>query len=346
LSVQVAQDFIRLIPAGRFEAPRGALSGEGPWFLSAEGAAQIVAAHASRSSDILIDYEHQSLLAAENGQPAPAAGWIDPRSLAFRADGPEPGLYGRVRWTASAAARIAADEYRYLSPTFFYDAASGEVTGLQSVALTNDPAIDEPVRAALRAASPSPQPLPHEGGGAFIPKGDSPMNLKNAVIAALGLAATASDDEALAALAALKKTQGDLDAELAALKTTAEARETELAALKAKTDPAKSVPVEAAQAMQAEIAALSAKIEASEREALIAANTAKIPGALAEWARTQPLAALKTFLEKAPDIAALSGMQSGGKGGPAASGPSADEQAICKSLGLSAEQFNKVKKEA
>ncbi|MCL2346463.1 MAG: phage protease [Desulfobulbus sp.] len=335
LSVQADQGFIRLIPAGRFEAPRGALAGEGPWFLTADGAARIVAAQAARTSDLLIDYEHQSLLASENGKPVPAAGWIDPRSLVFRADGAAPGLYGQIRWTAAAAALIAADEYRYLSPTFFYDASTGEVTGLQSVALTNDPAIDESVRAALKARAFSPTP----------DAGDCSMEFKKQLLAALGLAETANDEAALAAVAALKARADNGDSELAAAKAGAESAQAELAALKASADPAKTVPVEAAQQMQAQIAALSRQIETSEREALIAANAGKIPGALIEWARTQPIGALKAFIEKAPDIAALSGMQSGGKAPGGGGGPSADELAICKAMGLSAEQFKKAGKE-
>lgn len=334
LNVQADQGFIRLIPAGRFEAPRGALAGDGPWFLSVSGAARIVADNATRTSDLLIDYEHQSLLAAENGKPAPAAGWIDPRSLNFRADGPAPGLYGRVRWTQAAAAMIAGDEYRYLSPTFLYDAKTGEVTALQSVALTNDPAIDEPVRAALRAHAFSSTP----------DTGDVKMDFKAKLLVAFGLAATLTDE---AALAALKAKFDDSEEALAALRQAHGEQDAELAALKAKTDPAKSVPVEAAQQMQAQIAALSAQIEAKEREALINANASKIPGALVEWARMQPIAALKSFIDKAPDIAALSGMQSGGKApGSNGAGSSDDELAVCKALGLTVDEFNKAKKES
>jgi len=171
------------------------------------------------------------------------------------------------------------------------------------------------------------------------------MEFKKQLLAALGLAETANDEAALAAVAALKARADNGDSELAAAKAGAESAQAELAALKASADPAKTVPVEAAQQMQAQIAALSRQIETSEREALIAANAGKIPGALIEWARTQPIGALKAFIEKAPDIAALSGMQSGGKAPGGGGGPSADELAICKAMGLSAEQFKKAGKE-
>lgn len=151
LRVRPGNPLIRLIPAGRFEAPRGALAGAGPWFLTEAAAAQIIALNAVRQAEIAIDYEHQLLTCSTNGQAAPAAGWIDPRSLTWVNGGVEPGLYGAVKWTAKAASMIAADEYRYLSPVFNYNKQTGEPTDLLNVALTNFPAIDESVKAALSA---------------------------------------------------------------------------------------------------------------------------------------------------------------------------------------------------
>ena len=164
LRVRPGVPLVRLIPAGRFDAPRGSMAGTGPWNLTAAAAARIIAVNAVRQADILIDYEHQLLASADNGAPAPASGWIDPRSLTYVEAGEEPGLYGVVKWTARAAALIDADEYRYLSPVFPYDPATGEPLDLVHVALTNYPAIDEPVRAALSAALSAPRlarsPLP------------------------------------------------------------------------------------------------------------------------------------------------------------------------------------------
>jgi len=83
--------------------------------------------------DYLIDYEHQSL---EPGAVAPAAGWF--KGLEWRADG----LYVTdARWTEKAKQMITNREYRYISPVFNYDRVTLEVTDLQSVALTNNPAL-------------------------------------------------------------------------------------------------------------------------------------------------------------------------------------------------------------
>ncbi|MDD4817111.1 MAG: phage protease [Victivallaceae bacterium] len=83
--------------------------------------------------DVPVDYNHQQLRAATNGQPAPAAGWI----TALEAEG--DGLYARVKWTPKAEEMIRNREYRYTSPTF-YLTSSGRVNKLYNLALTNLPA--------------------------------------------------------------------------------------------------------------------------------------------------------------------------------------------------------------
>jgi phage I-like protein len=81
----------------------------------------------------VIDYEHQTLNAATNGQPAPAAAWFS--TLEWR-DG--DGLYATdVQWTERAAAMVAAGEYRFLSPVFCFD-NHGNVKALLHAALTNN----------------------------------------------------------------------------------------------------------------------------------------------------------------------------------------------------------------
>jgi phage I-like protein len=71
-----------------------------------------------------------------------AAGWIKE----LRHD--ETGLWGRVEWTARAAAMIAAREYRTLSPAFLHDDA-GVITQAKSAGLVHNPALQRdplPVR--------------------------------------------------------------------------------------------------------------------------------------------------------------------------------------------------------
>lgn len=322
----------RLMPAGEFSAPRGALAGAGPWRLTPEAAANIIAINRSRSADILVDYEHQALLSEQNGKPVPAAAWVDPRSLEFRADGDEPGLYGAVSWVGDAPGMIDEDKYRYLSPVFPYD-ADGTPLDLLHVALTNFPGIDEPLYAALSSRFRS-----HASGGAVASANphleDSQMELLKKLLAALGLPETTAEGDAIAAVAALK--------------AKADGAENQIAALKAATpDPAKFVPVETMQAMQGQIAALSARINDDEAGRLIEGAIAegKLSEAQREWAQAlgkSDIAALRAYVASAPAIAALKGMQTGG-GAPAgaggAAGPTDAQLAVCSMLGLTPEQF-------
>jgi phage I-like protein len=286
---------LQLMPAGRFDAPRGAIAGQGPWTLTAESAAKVIAKVARRINDMPIDYEHQTLLSAQNGKPAPAAGWIKPNSLHFD---PAKGLLSTgFKWTDTAAAAIAADEYRYLSPVFSYDKNTGEVLDLINVALVNAPAIDGMDAVTVAAASFYSQP-DEDPSVAVISK------LKKN----LGLADNATDEELTQAVAALK-----------AKADASDSKDTEIAALKAQSpDPAKYAPVAALTAMQTELAALKAKDIERDVNDLITPALAdgRLLPAQEQWARDlgkSNLAALKSFVDSAQPIPALAGMQTGGK---------------------------------
>ena len=83
-----------------------------------------------RGNEFVIDYEHQTVLSADNGQPAPAAGWA--ARVEWR-DG--LGLFAAdIRWTDRARAMLAAGEYRYISPVLVSD-ASGTVVDVLHAAL-------------------------------------------------------------------------------------------------------------------------------------------------------------------------------------------------------------------
>jgi phage I-like protein len=288
-----ADGAIQLFPAGQFDAPRGALRGQGPWKLDAPSAQRLISAVARRTNPILIDYEHQSLLVAENGKPVPAAGWIEPASLQWREG---EGLFAaEVKWTGAASAHIAADEYRYLSPVFSYN-ADGVVLDILSVALTNNPAIDGMRAVTVAAASFFALTPPHE----------DPMN--KALLALLGLPEDADEAAVLAAATALKAGAD----QVAALST-------QVAALKAQTpDPAKFVPIESVKALQTELAALSATVNADKISKLIepALADGRLLPAQKDWAESlgkSNFAALSAYLDTAQPIAALSGLQTGGK---------------------------------
>ncbi|QKS24788.1 hypothetical protein FX987_02570 [Vreelandella titanicae] len=340
LSVQTTSDKTRLMPAGTFHAPRGAAEGSGPWHLSAEAAQAIIRLAAGRSTDIAIDYEHQTLYAEKNGKPAPASGWLDPRSLEWREDG----LYGSITWTATASAAIDANEYRYLSPVFPYD-ANGVPLDLLHLALTNTPAIDEGAAQLAAARMSVTNDTPEE---------TDTVN-REQLIAALGLAKEATDEQIDTAIAALKAAKADAKALREALGAKDDAKpEDAVAALKATSA---SAPVDMSQyvpkaAHEEALAVLRSGVvanEAAEIERLIkeGLDDGKIFGpAYADHLRAQGLAALKAHLDGAPSIAALKTTQTQGKA-PEGSEVKGDgklnetELAVCKSMGITPEAYRK-----
>lgn len=283
---------VRVLPAGRFRSADGSGRPAQPpegWLLDAEGAAALIAQAKSRADRKLIDYEHQSMRAGEIA-PVPAAGWIEALEWRDPADGEPGGLYVVPDWTPRAAAMIRDREYRYLSPLFSYDPATGRVLDLVSVGLVNQAGLDNLTDLAALAA------LKH-------PSKETPM-IPKPLLAALGAAETATEADALAALDALKTERDTLKAEVAALKA-------------AQPDPAKYVPVESVAKLQEQLAALSADMLAKEVEGIVSAALAdgRLAADLKDWAVAlgkKDLAALKDFCAKARPIAALAGMQTGG----------------------------------
>lgn len=325
----------RLIPAGTFNAPRGALAGSGPWFLDAAAAKPIIERAAARSTDLVVDYEHQTLLAEENGKPAPASGWIDHASLEWREDG----LYGRIKWTAAAKAAIDADEYRYLSPVFPYDPKTGTVLDLIHVGLVNNPAIDTPIPALAAARM---------GSGTYDPTHEEDTVDREELIKLLGLAADATDEQITAAINALIKAKADAEQAVAAAKDDAEKAVAAAKAGAAKPDMSQYIPLAVFQEQGQQLAALRASHGESELDKLLdeGLQDGRIPGqATADWLKPQGLAACKAYLAGAQPIAALRGSQTGGKKPDEEAGKDGDlnesELAVCKAMGIAPADYRK-----
>jgi len=312
---------VRLLPAGSFRAWDGRPDDLAAWQMTADDGARLVAEASARTSDRVIDYEHGTMLAKASGGKAPAAGWF--RQLEWRPDG----LWALgVKWTAQAAKHIADREYRYLSPVFSFDEKTGRVLQLLHASLTNDPGLDGLTDlAALAAELFAPTPTHQE---------KSMPELLKKLLASLGLQETATEAEALSAVAALKTNVASLSAQVST-----------------PPDPAKYVPIASLSALQAEhadakgkLAALTAEISAGKVAQLIEDGKAagKITPATEAWARSlgeKDIAALSAFLDAAPVVVAPGTTQSGGKtpdgsstGGTAAL--SALEQQVCAAMAM------------
>lgn len=325
---------IRLLPAGPFRSVDTRPAECAAWQLSAETAARLIATAAARTSDYVIDFEHQTLRSAENGQPAPAAGWF--KTLEFKPDG----LYATgVRWTANAARMIAAGEYRYLSPVFAYCPASGAVTALSLVApasLVNAPGLDGLTDLAQLAAP------------AFPPLLENPMDEILAQLKTLlKLPDGAQPPEILAALDALIAEENKEPDEPAALAAQP-------------PDPAQFVALAIVDGLRVEFAektaALSAEVLAyrqKEHAALLAGALADglISPAEVPWAQSliaQNAACFAEMCAVRSPIVALGTAQTGGQkpaGAPdAPTALSADDAKVAQMLGQTPEKFAQHKK--
>lgn len=135
-AISTASREIRILPPGLFRASDGRPVGLAGWKIDAASAARIVSDLAIRD-DLVVDYDHQTMMAKENGQPAPAAGWFN--RVVWREG---EGLFAvDVKWTDKAKQMIAAQEYRFISPVFSFDAETGQVERLLALGLTNNPAL-------------------------------------------------------------------------------------------------------------------------------------------------------------------------------------------------------------
>lgn len=323
---------IKLIPAGSFRSARDARPVDVPaWLMDDAIAAAVLSAQAALKGKFLFDYDHQTLRAEKNGQPAPAAGWGG--RLEWRSG---DGLYAvEMDWTPAALSAIAAKEYRYISPVFLYDKQTGAVTSVKMAALTNYPALDDLTDLAAAAALiySTPQETAMD-----------PKEIIERLIYLLNLPVTATIDEIGAELDKLKVMIAQPDGATVGLSALLSAKDQELVALSAQVDASpdmsKFMPVEVVLELQTQLAALSAQSAEGELERLIKENDRKLPtpGQKA-WAATQSVAALSAYLEKAPEIVPR-GMQTGGKP-PIANGDgiailsaSAEEIAVAKQLGL------------
>lgn len=312
---------LRLLPAGSFRAKDGRPQGLPGWHLDFLGARALIDAASRQTDRFLIDYDHQTLNAKTNGQKAPAAGWFSALAWKEGDAAPQgPGLYATdVEWTEPAAAAIAAREYRYLSPVLTYDPDTGAVTGLLMAALVNYPALDG---LTDLAAAHFLIPSRHEGRSYHPNEALSMDDLLERLRYLLNLPLTATATDIAAELDKVKTMITGADGESLGLAAVLQRHETETAALAAKLadapDPARYAPIAALSALQTELATLRQQAREAELSALLEpalADGRLLPGqkGWAEALGRKDIESLHTYLATTQPLAALSGLQTGGK---------------------------------
>lgn len=311
--------WLQLIPAGTFKGR----DGQGPFVAGDRAAMQVIIDNTKKfagSTDLVVDYDHQSVFAAIPGVGgrAPAAGWI--KELQVRDDG----IYGRVEWTEAASASIKAKEYRYLSPVFLHAKDGGRVLVIRMAALTNTPNLD----------------LAEVAASALVNLNNSTGDSMDQILAALGLAKGSGEDAVLSAINALLTnstaiakalglTDGAKPADILTAVNSAVADRSKFAqaaglaadakpdaivtavqsAMSGTVDPRKFVPIEQVVALQTEMKSLKDTVvgDKAEEAVMSAIKDGKLIPALKDWGLDlykKDAAAFGTFVGSAPQLTA------------------------------------------
>lgn len=297
------RQWVHLLPEGTFDAR----DGRGPWKLA--NAEAVIAATQKWAGrvQLVVDYEHQTLRMANNGHPAPAAGWIV--ALSAR----DTGIWGLVEWTVRAQAALASREYRYISPVFRHDPTNGEVRSIVNAALTNTPAADALTPVALNVEDYEEVKM----------------------------------EEQLAELRRLLKLDDKADLAAIVAKVEELATQSQAALSAATPDPAKFVPIGDFQRVIAEANTLRQGITKTAAEGLVAAHVqaGRLMPFLKDWAVglcTVNKPAFDQFMEGVgPAFSHMFTPQERHWKQPEARAKKLADQegAVCSALGLTEEEF-------
>lgn len=292
-------EWIEVIPAGKFTGR------DGRTWVNSQPAA-VIAISLDGGMKIPVDVEHATEIKGPRGESAPAHGWIEELRLTDTG-----AIEARVEWNEIALWMLRNRDYRYYSPAFFYT-ADGVVTRLSSVGLTNKPNLNFP---ALNQESTMPLPAQ--------------------IVTVLGLAETASADDAVAAITQLKNN--------------------EQVALNRATSPdlTKFVPTETYQLAlnRAETAENTLK-EQAEKAAETVVDAAIEAGKIAPANREMYLATCRSeaglqqftsFIKTAPTLV-NNDKPTGGKDGKSTT-LTETELAMCRSMGITQEEFLAIRPE-
>ena len=187
-----APEWIRLFPGGP-----GLRAVDGRrWQLSDPQAVASLTNERRGGVDLCVDWEHAQERKARQGERADAAAWI--KQVAVR-DG---ALMARVEWTEAGRQSVESGGYRYFSPSFAHRRTirlpgqpdGGEVAAVAGGALVNRPAFDMPALAGEQEEE----------------------SMLKKILEALGLASDATEEQAVAAVAALKSERDEAKSQAAA----------------------------------------------------------------------------------------------------------------------------------
>ncbi|MCP4698105.1 MAG: hypothetical protein GY862_14820, partial [Gammaproteobacteria bacterium] len=169
----VSPEWLKMLPAGDVAGRDGR-----QWKNSQPDA--VISAFKKNDIPLPFDFEHSTELKAPKGEEAPAAGWIT--ELKNR----NGEIRGKADWNSTGLSAIQNKEYKFYSPAFLHD-NQNRIVAFSSFGMTNKPNLD------LTALNRANQ------------KGDFVEEQLKLILAALALAETASQQDAIVAINQLKQ---------------------------------------------------------------------------------------------------------------------------------------------
>lgn len=241
-------DWVHLVPvaAGAIQTA----DRRGPYTI--DDAQAVIQASFAETDALQVDENHAQDLAAPQGGASPARGWIT--EMQVRPDG----IWGRVNWTASGRALVADRAYRAMSPVIVHDAAK-RVTRILRASLVN---------------------RPNFRGLATLNQ-ETDMFDATRLAQALNLATDATEEQMLAAIAALREPVAATQSAMTELATVLGVEGASPAAIVAAARVARTGTGDVA-ALQAELGAVRAELETIRAARARAASEAFIDQALRE----------------------------------------------------------------
>lgn len=308
ISDGVVPEFVPLIPSGQVTGRDGR-----KWLNSHPEV--ILEAFVNLGRDLPVDVEHSSELKAPNGDPAPAVGWG--KELLSR----NGEIWARVDWTVKGKALLADKSYRYLSPVITYNKDSGIIVGVTSVGLTNQPNLRLPALNREQWEKPTKEET---------------MNLI-ALLAALGLPETATEEQALAKITGL---QTDLATATNRVNNPSLEKFVPRADYDAALGRATNAEQQLAQILQLQ---LETAVNAAIDQAL---KDGKITPATVDYHRAQcrqngGLDRFTAYCAAAPVLGELSGLERRQAGDAGATTLNDTEKKVCAAMGISEADYLK-----
>lgn len=326
---------IKILPLGHVHSQKGDFE------VDDESVKMICEQFKSRNLDLVIDYEHQTL----KDMQAPAGGWIEDIYKG------EDAIIAKVKWTDRAKEYLKNREYRYLSPVVIVRKKDRKATSIQSVALTNTPAIDG-MFALVNSIDIANLEENEE---------ETQMDMKE-LAAMLGLPENATEEDIKKALATAKATmeankanddkKDDKQDGEGSGGTVPVANSVVLSLLGLEKDAKTEDVAAAVMALKAgtgndEILALKEELKERNAEDMVqmALKEGKITSAQKEWAKAYALSdkeGFKSFVDKAPVVVPQGKMEL--KDAPA-TGKQDYDVAILKNCGITEEDAKTYYKE-